>query len=115
MRKHLETLKKDIEVAKELLNRAEDHGMLSVELRYDISQVESDLVQSRTLIHAFSLATLENSLKEGSATIRAVQDTARNFFEELSYRKIGLWITWFFIALFVLALIIKIRDLNEEG
>ena len=88
--------------------------MPSVDARYDLRQAESALVQSRTLIHSFTLTTVEAVTKKGDKSTVSAKQAATKFFSELKFRKAGLWVMWVFIAIFVLGMSLKIRDLNRE-
>ncbi len=111
---HIERLRDDINEAEELLDRAESHGMPSVDARYQLSQAKSLLVKSRTVIHSFTLSKSEEPIVEATDKARSAQQAARQFFEELGHRKAGLWVTWIFIILFSIGIILKIRELRNK-
>ena len=114
MRAKIDGLKEDIAAADNQLTQAEDNGMPSVDARYDLSQAESLLVQIRTLIHSFSLSVVDSRLTEADAKARSARDAARKFFDEIVKRKAGLWITWLFIVLFSIGILIKIQELRKK-
>jgi hypothetical protein len=62
MRGRIDTLKTSITNTKKLVKDAEEHGMPSVDAEFYLQQAESNLIKSRTIIHAFALATVEASL-----------------------------------------------------
>jgi len=112
---HLERVKKEINRAEELLDRAEEHGMPSVDARYELSQAKSLLVKSRTVVHTFTLSRMEEPIVKATDKARSAQQAAREFFDELGYRKAGLWATWIFIILFSIGIVLKIRGLKNNS
>lgn len=113
MRTRIETLKKSIEDTKSLVRDAEEHGMPSVDAEYYLQQAESDLIKSRTVIHSFALATVEAVIGGGVEKTDKARTQAEKFLSELTFRKAGLWVTWVFIALFLVGIYLKIRDLDR--
>ncbi len=113
MRGRIDTLKTSITNTKNLVKDAEEHGMPSVDAEFYLQQAESDLIKSRTIIHAFALATVEAVIGDGIANADKARAQAEKFLSELTFRKAGLWVTWVFIALFLVGIYLKIRDLDR--
>mgnify|MGYP005831352717 CR=1 FL=1 len=113
MRERIDTFKKSLANTKRLVRDAEEHGMPSVDAEYLLQQAESNLIKSRTIIHSFTLTNVEAVIGEGIANTDKARSQAEKFLDELTFRKAGLWATWLFIALFLIGIYFKVRDLDR--
>jgi hypothetical protein len=105
-------LERELRSAAALLHRAEVAGMpVSTPLFELRSKGTTASVESRTLVHAFEPDRVEESARKGKEIARAALAAARGAMEEIEFRRRGLAVSLVLIAIVLLALFVKIRQL----
>jgi len=109
---HLTQLNVAIGAAEDVLDRASRAGMEVSHAKFELNSARDNLVDARVLVHRFSLAELQKATVPGMK----VADTARRAGEgalgELLYRRKGLAVSLVVIALSILGVYLKIRQIE---
>ena len=106
-------LRLDIDTTSEVLGRAERAGMEVSKPKFDLDQANVELIKARVSVHAFNpgkIAELTNPAVGITAAARKSADAA---LEELAFRRRGLGYALIAIAVTVLGLILKIREIER--
>lgn len=98
-----------LEETEELLNRAERLGMSVHQAQFNLSEVRDHFIRARIRVHQFEPGPVEEELDEAMSTIQVAYALGEEAIREWQTRRIGLAVSLVFIALFVVALIMKIR------
>jgi hypothetical protein len=75
--------------------------------------VNTVLVLAKNLVHGLSLSEIKKKLGEGDVTLADVEKAGKNALDEAKFRRKGLIIATFFLALFGVALFFKIRNMQK--
>lgn len=114
MRGTIESLKDGMAESKADLKRAGRLGMDTGEGEFALNEAATKLTQARTYVHSFSMKQLGPIAAEGMSQVRLAQGYARRAIEEFGFRRKGLWAALAVIALLVVLLILKIRDIDRN-
>lgn len=114
MRHQIDSLKEKIIEAESLVNRASSSGMEVSEASFDIRKAEDQLTKARVAIHAFSLEELKKEVGVGLEAAQMGVDGGEKALAELQFRRKGLAISLFFIAIVAALLYLKIRRRKIE-
>jgi predicted CXXCH cytochrome family protein len=115
MRTTIDDLKHRIETVRALVNRAAGAGMEMSAQQLALSEATNRLVLLRTEIHAADPAALDPIAREGQRIVSQVEEAARAALAELAFRRRGLVISLGAILLMVVALALKIRELDRRA
>jgi hypothetical protein len=96
------------------INRLKRAGMEMGDQELVIGEAQSHVVKARTDMHTFNPAVVEAVVEEGLQALGAVDQAADRARSELSYRRLGLAISLAVILLMVMALFLKIRQLDRR-
>jgi len=111
----LTALESDLRQAEALLHRAEVSGMEVGAPRFELkSKGVTSAVDARALIHAFDPDRLIERTEEGNAVAAAALQAGEGALAEMDYRRKGLGISLILIALVVVALYLKIRQVDRR-
>jgi len=97
--------------AKKLIETAEVKGVEASEMRFDLIQVNDELINLRKLIHAFDYALYDSTASTAMAMAEKVYDEGENSMEEIKHRRSGFFIFLIMSAILLVALIYKIKGL----
>lgn len=115
MRAEIERLKKAVADAASLIERVATSGMEVTDQELALGEARNRLVLARTEVHGFDLAALEPVLAEGHTILGGVDRAGRDALRELQFRKRGLAVSMIAILIVVVALGIKIRQLDRRN
>jgi len=96
-----------------LLAQAEKKGVEVSEPKYRLQEANTVLISARNLTHGLSLNDLKKTLGEGETTLTEVEKEGVAALDEAKFRRTGLIIATFFLALFGVALFLKIRSMRK--
>lgn len=111
LRASLEQLKKNISIAENTLDKAEQLGMEVSQPRYELRNAVNALTNARSLIHAFELKPVETAVAGGEKVTVEVQDKADRALAEHTARRIWLAASMVPIMLVIALLLLYIRTL----
>jgi len=98
-----------------VLDVAEKKGVEVSDPVYKLKDVNTVLVSAKNLVHGLSLPDIKKKLAEGDSTLTDVEKAGQNALDEAKFRRKGLIIATFFLALFGVALFFKIRSMHKAG
>lgn len=112
MRARIDQLAEGIADAGAVLDRAERAGMEVSRARFDLSDAHDSLLNARVLVHAFSPEALDEVVDPGLEVSNRSYQEGLDALEQLRFRRNGLAVSLAIIVLTVLALYLKIRQLE---
>lgn len=104
-----EETKEKLEDTEELLKRAEVLGMGVQQAQFNLAEVRDHFIRARIRVHQFEPGPVEEELDQAMSTIEIAYERGEQALREWQTRRIGLAVSLVFIALLVVALVMKIR------
>ncbi len=114
IKKKLDDFKLKIASAEGKLERADKEGVEVSEAKFRLQEAHTALIQVRNLTHSFSLDKIEEKIGEGDSIIADVTKAGDAALKEAKFRKRGLIIATIFIFLLAMALLLKIKQIEEK-
>jgi predicted CXXCH cytochrome family protein len=114
MRRAIEQLKSGIDLSSALLARVKNAGMEMSPQDVALASARSTLTLARTELHAFDPARLTPIVEQGMTIVADVNRAGDGAVAELSYRRRGLLVSLGAILLVVVALALKIRQVDRR-
>jgi hypothetical protein len=114
MRQDLERLDGEIRDARRVLRRAAEAGMEVSRANFDLGTADDALVKARADVHLLRAAAVAETASKGLAVARTAQQSGLRALAERDYRRRGLFVSLGLIALAVVALLLKIRDIDRR-
>jgi len=108
-------LLQDIATAEALLKEAEGEGMEVPEGHVRLGAAREAVIQSRVVLHAFSLKRLEASVKEGRDAAASVVRSSEDALAERAYRRRGLAVASACLLAFALLLAFKAHRIASHS
>lgn len=103
-----------IETASEILTRAERLGMEVSKPKFDLQQSQAQLVMSRVAVHEFKPEKIAELTAPAMNIATAAKSTGDAALDEVEIRRRGLGYALIAIAITIIALILKIRDIDSR-
>ena len=103
-----------IETTSEVLGRAERAGMEVSKPKFDLDQAHAELVKARVSVHAFNPDKISELTNPAMKTAAAARKSADAALEELAFRRRGLGYALLAITVTIIALILKIREIERQ-
>ena len=107
-------LRLDIDTASETLERAERAGMEISKTKFNLEQVHAELVKARVSVHAFSPEKIAELTNPAMTMTAAAHKNADRALEEVAFRRRGLGYALIAIAVTIIGLILKIREIESR-
>lgn len=114
MRKSVDRLGHAIEASSEFIASVRNGGMEVGDQELALSQAWTNLRLARMEVHAFTPRTLDAVVDEAMKIVTSVNEHGNRAIAELAYRRRGLFVSLGAILLMVVALALKIRDLDQR-
>lgn len=114
IRAKFEDTRSRLEETEALLKRAEVLGMGVGQAQFNLAEVRDHFIRARIRVHQFEAGPVEEELDQAMSTIQVAYERGEQALREWQTRRIGLAVSLVFIALLVVALIMKIRTREEE-
>jgi predicted CXXCH cytochrome family protein len=114
MRAGMDKLRGGIAAAGDLVSRARNAGMEVGDQELALHEAGTTLVLARTEMHSFNPDALDAVIGDGIKIVTAVNEGGNRALAELRYRRRGLFLSLGAILIFVAALGLKIRSLNQR-
>jgi hypothetical protein len=114
MHEQLVQLASSIAASEELLNRAERQGMEVSQPKQQQEQARDALLKARVTVHAFSDAQMKKDTEAGLVFALQSHAAGEKAMEEWRFRRVGLGLSVFAIALTVLGLKLRINQLEKK-
>ncbi len=109
----LDSLVQVEQTATEVISRAEQKGMSVTDQVFALKDVHTSLVESRSLIHSFTLEKIKPELDKGIQLGAAVYNQGLDILGEYSFRRTGLGIATIFITIVAALIWLKIRRIER--
>jgi hypothetical protein len=114
MRSSIERLKSGIDRSSSLISRVRNAGMEVSAEELALADARSHLTLARTEVHTFEPGRLAPIVEEGLQTVGRVEAAGNRAAAELRYRRRGLAWSLGAILFFILALALKIRQIERR-
>jgi hypothetical protein len=108
-------LRGSVDEAAHLLDRAARAGMEVSADRFALQKASDKLVETRVLAHSFDRERYVAAAQEGLTTADAGIAAGRRAFRELRQRRTGLAVSLVIIGAVILALALKVREIEKRG
>ena len=96
-----------------LLDRAARAGMEVSSARFELNDARDKLINARVVVHSFSADELDKAVAPGLELAQKARQDAENALAELQFRRKGLAVSLLLIALAVLSVYLKIREIER--
>jgi predicted CXXCH cytochrome family protein len=114
MRGSIDKLREGIDANTRAIARIKNSGMEVGDQELALHEAGTTLILARAEIHAFNPESLDGVVNDGMKVVGAVHEGGSRALAELAYRRRGLFVSLVAILLFVLALGLKIRQVNQQ-
>ncbi|HSR68753.1 MAG TPA: cytochrome c3 family protein [Acidobacteriota bacterium] len=108
----ISSLAAQVEEARALLVRAEQAGMEVSAALFDLRSANEKVILARNLVHSLVPARVEETVNEGVGIAESAKEAGEEAFEELRYRRTGLFVALVIIGLVIIALWLWIRQVD---
>ena len=115
MRTGIERLKTGIDGADSLIRRIKNAGIEVSDEQLALREAGTKLTLARTEMHGFEASRVETILGDGMRVVESVWRAGQNGVAELRFRRRGLAVSLGAILVFVIALGLKIRQIDRRG
>jgi predicted CXXCH cytochrome family protein len=109
----LDSLVHEEKKASDIIGDAEKKGMAVDDEAFALKDVHTSLVESRTLVHAFSLDKIKPELDKGIKLAAATYTQGTGIIDDYYFRRKGLGIATIIITLLALLIWLKIRQVEK--
>jgi hypothetical protein len=103
-----------LEEAQRRTEAARSRGALMVDAQVAIEDGRQQLIHARTLVHAADLQKVEPKTQAAATASRKALDDARRAFAEIRYRRAGLLVALALIVVAIVALVMKVRQVDAQ-
>lgn len=114
LRGGIDDLKRAVEAAETLTASIHNVGMEVGDQELALAEARTRLTLARTEMHTTDLSVVEPVLEEGHELVRRVEAAGAAQLEELQFRRVGLGISLAMILIVVVALWLKIQQLDRR-
>jgi predicted CXXCH cytochrome family protein len=115
MRRSIERLKTAVDGSNAVLSRIGNAGIEVGSQELTLAEARTHLTLARTEVHGFDPAKIEAVIENGLKLVADVDRAGEEAAAELAYRRRGLALSLGAILLFVIALAVKIRQLDRKS
>ena len=110
-----DTLQTQFQRNEDMLALAEKKGVEVSQPKFQLQDVNTILVSAKNLTHGLAVEDIREKAGEGEKILAEVRQAGGKALQEAKFRRTGLVIATAFLALFGLALFLKIRDMTKSG
>jgi predicted CXXCH cytochrome family protein len=110
----LDSLKNEIERAKEIVDVADRKGMEVSDLLFPLEEAHQVLIQTRTSIHSFNRDYVAKTAAAGFTATQEAIAGGQQALAEYNYRRRGLFLYSLILTFFAVMLYLKIKELDKE-
>jgi len=104
-----------IEKERSTLDLAEKKGVETSDAAFKLLDVNTVLVSAKNLVHGLAVDEIRKKLAEGDQTLNDVEKAGAAALDEARFRRRGLIIATVLLALFGIALFLKIRSMHKPA
>ena len=110
----IDSLRERIGFANEVLDRATALGMEVSRVKFDLNEARNRLIDARVVVHGFSPDLLEAAVKPGMQIAEKAHEQGLQALRDASFRRKGLALSLVVIGLAILAIYLKLRDIESR-
>jgi predicted CXXCH cytochrome family protein len=114
MRLAIGALDQQIRSADEILDRGTRLGMEVSRMKFDLNEARNHLIDARVIVHAFSPDLLDNAVKPGVEIATKAHEGGLQALADAAFRRRGLALSLIVIGFAVLAIYLKLRDIERD-
>jgi hypothetical protein len=114
MKDIIDTLVSRISYAKRVLDEAEFKGMDVSDARYEMNNVPQILIKARTITHTANLDEFKQEINPGYEIIDMVIKAGTDAINEYYFRRWGLGVSTLFITILIIAIYLKIKQIERR-
>jgi predicted CXXCH cytochrome family protein len=114
IRSALEDLKAAITDASAVVASAENAGVDMTDAKLPLSDAQTQLILARNLVHSLSLREVQTAAAQGAGLTSRAVSLGRAGLAEIEFRRRGLGLALFVIAILALGLYLKIKTLPSS-
>jgi predicted CXXCH cytochrome family protein len=115
MRRSVDTLSERIGTADPVLDRGIRLGMEVSREKFELNEARNHLIDARVLVHSFSADELDRAVTPGVEIADRVHQRGLQALEEAAFRRRGLGLSLILIGLAIVAIYLKIRDIEKRS
>jgi predicted CXXCH cytochrome family protein len=109
----LDGVDKRIAAARGVLDAAENKGVEVSDPQFKLKDIDTSTIMAKNLVHGLNMADIKGKLAEAEPTLAEVEKAGTAALGEAKYRRSGLILATVFLALFGVALFMKIRTMKK--
>lgn len=113
IRRKLEGFESGFQEAEGLLEQAKRKGVEVSDVEFKLQDVNTLLVSAKNLTHGLDTAELDSAVSEGEKALAGVREAGEEALDEAKFRRRGLAVTTALLALFAVALALKVRQMGR--
>jgi predicted CXXCH cytochrome family protein len=113
MRRSVDTLSERILTADTVLDRAIRLGMEVSREKFELNEARNHLIDARVVIHGFSADAVETAATAGVTIADQAHQRGLQALDDAAFRRRGLALSLVVIGLAILAIYLKIRDIDK--
>jgi predicted CXXCH cytochrome family protein len=113
MRLAISSLDEQIRSAEEILDRGTRLGMEVSRVKFDLNQARNNLIDARVVVHGFSPDLLDAAVKPGMDIAVKAHEQGLQALDDAGFRRKGLALSLIVIGLTILAIYLKVRDIEK--
>lgn len=114
MRRSIDELVQHLGEAETLLDRAARAGMEVSRAKFGLNETHDQLINARVVIHSFSPQELEAVAGPGIESAKKAHQAGLAALDELQFRRKGLAVSLIVILMAVVAIYLKIRQIESR-
>jgi hypothetical protein len=113
IRRNLDGFESGFQAAEGLLARAKQKGVEVSDVEFKLQDVNTVLVTAKNLTHGLDTAEIAKAVADGEADLAEVRKAGEKALDEALFRRQGLAVTTVLLAVFAVALALKIRRMGR--
>lgn len=115
MYEEITNLKDRIASAEQLVNRAEQAGMLITDAQFQLQDADDYLIQAHTMVHSLSADRVKEVTDQGQELANLAIRQGNEALDELQFRRKGLAVSLVFILILASGIYLKIREIDNRN
>ncbi|HEY3251707.1 MAG TPA: cytochrome c3 family protein [Ignavibacteria bacterium] len=114
MRKMIDSLINDVDVANYFINAAEQKGMDVSDVKFESNDIKKVLITSRTITHTSDIEKYINTINEGFKITNKAKISGKEAVDEYYFRRLGLGVSTVFITILCITLYLKLKKIEKK-
>jgi predicted CXXCH cytochrome family protein len=111
----IDSLSKDVDLARYFMNEAEQKGMDVSDAEFDQNDIKQVLITTRTISHYCNIDKFLESINVGFKLTNTAKMSGEEAIDEYYFRRWGLGVSTIFITILILALYFKIKKIEKKN